>query len=234
MMADEPVGRLVLASTAGRIGSGTEAPPGRVDVFQLHLIHANAEMVQLGQFLHPRERLDLNILPSDSYQFVGCAVADYLTHYGFGQIAEGFPRIAHIEEILPGVFDTILDDPLHERCIQVTGDHGFFFGLILADLDRIRQIARGGEPKLKFQLAPSRQNGYPGSSVQALKRLIRWRGDLASKLTKQDRSVHVVMTASATQFVTPLTLQTLSRHPVTTNILRRKDELASGAYRACR
>jgi phosphopantothenoylcysteine synthetase/decarboxylase len=70
--------------------------------------------------------------------------------------------------------------------------------------------------------------------VQALKRLIRCRGDLASKLTKQDRSVHVVMTASATQFVTPLTLQTLSRHPVTANILRRKDELASGAYRACR
>jgi len=53
--------------------------------------------------------------------------------------------------------------------------------------------------------------------------------DMASKLTKQDRSVHVVMTAGATQFVTPLTLQTLSRHPVTTNILRRKDELASGA-----
>jgi len=149
MMADEPVGRLVLASSAGRIGSGTEAPPGRVDVFQLHLIHANAEMVQLGQFLHPRERLDLNILPSDSYQFVRCAVADYLTHYGFG----------HIEEILPGVFDTILDYPLHERCIQVTGDHGFFFVLILVDLDRIRQIARGGEPKLNFQLAPSRQNG---------------------------------------------------------------------------
>jgi phosphopantothenoylcysteine decarboxylase/phosphopantothenoylcysteine decarboxylase/phosphopantothenate--cysteine ligase len=56
--------------------------------------------------------------------------------------------------------------------------------------------------------------------------------DIASKLTKQNRSVHVVMTAGATQFVTPLTLQTLSRHPVTTNILRRKDELASGAYRS--
>src|ERR1700724_3510850 len=46
--------------------------------------------------------------------------------------------------------------------------------------------------------------------------------DLASKLTKQDRSVHVVMTAGATQFITPLTLQTLSRHPVTTNIFDEK------------
>jgi hypothetical protein len=42
-----------------------------------------------------------------------------------------------------------------QHILQVTGDHGFFSALILADLDRIRQIARGGEPKLKFQLAPS-------------------------------------------------------------------------------
>jgi phosphopantothenoylcysteine decarboxylase len=46
--------------------------------------------------------------------------------------------------------------------------------------------------------------------------------DIASKLTKQDRSVHVVMTAGATQFITPLTLQTLSRHPVTINIFDEK------------
>jgi phosphopantothenoylcysteine decarboxylase len=46
--------------------------------------------------------------------------------------------------------------------------------------------------------------------------------DIASKLTKHDRSVHVVMTAGAIQFITPLTLQTLSRHPVTTNIFDEK------------
>jgi phosphopantothenoylcysteine decarboxylase len=46
--------------------------------------------------------------------------------------------------------------------------------------------------------------------------------DIASKLTKQDHSVHVVMTAGATHFITPLTLQTLSRHPVTTNIFEEK------------
>ncbi len=46
--------------------------------------------------------------------------------------------------------------------------------------------------------------------------------DIASKLTKQDREVHVVMTAGATQFITPLTMQTLSRHPVTTNIFDEK------------
>src|ERR1700722_4359243 len=46
--------------------------------------------------------------------------------------------------------------------------------------------------------------------------------DIASRLTKQNHSVHVVMTAGATQFITPLTLQTLSRHPVTTNIFDEK------------
>jgi phosphopantothenoylcysteine decarboxylase len=42
--------------------------------------------------------------------------------------------------------------------------------------------------------------------------------DLTSKLTKQNCSVHVVMTSGAIQFITPLTLQTLSRHPVTTSV----------------
>ncbi|PWT78319.1 MAG: phosphopantothenoylcysteine decarboxylase [Acidobacteria bacterium] len=46
--------------------------------------------------------------------------------------------------------------------------------------------------------------------------------DLASKLTKQDCSVHVVMTSGATQFVTPLTLQTLSRRPVTISVFDEK------------
>jgi phosphopantothenoylcysteine decarboxylase len=52
--------------------------------------------------------------------------------------------------------------------------------------------------------------------------------DIASKLTKQNYSVHVVMTAGATQFITPLTLQTLSRHPVTTNIFDEKSSWQPG------
>jgi len=38
--------------------------------------------------------------------------------------------------------------------------------------------------------------------------------DLVSKLVKRGHEVHVVMTASARRFITPLTLQTLSRNPV--------------------
>jgi len=42
--------------------------------------------------------------------------------------------------------------------------------------------------------------------------------DLASQLTKQGCAVHVVMTADAQRFVTPLPFKTLSRHPVITDL----------------
>ena len=38
--------------------------------------------------------------------------------------------------------------------------------------------------------------------------------DLASQLVKQGHEVHAVMTRAATEFITPLTLQTLTRNPV--------------------
>lgn len=42
--------------------------------------------------------------------------------------------------------------------------------------------------------------------------------ELTSLLTKQDCDVHVVMTADALHFITPLPFKTLSRNPVVTNL----------------
>lgn len=42
--------------------------------------------------------------------------------------------------------------------------------------------------------------------------------DIAGKLRKAGCSVHCVMTKDAGQFITPLTLQTISRHPVMTDL----------------
>src|SRR6266700_2785524 len=42
--------------------------------------------------------------------------------------------------------------------------------------------------------------------------------DLASQLTKQNCDVHVVMTADALKFITPLPFKTLSRNPVVTDL----------------
>jgi phosphopantothenoylcysteine decarboxylase len=52
--------------------------------------------------------------------------------------------------------------------------------------------------------------------------------DLTSRLIKSDCEVCVIMTAHATEFVTPLTFQTLSRHPVTTGIFDEKQSWHPG------
>ncbi len=42
--------------------------------------------------------------------------------------------------------------------------------------------------------------------------------EISSQLTKQNCKVHVVMTADALRFITPLPFKTLSRHPVVTDL----------------
>ena len=52
--------------------------------------------------------------------------------------------------------------------------------------------------------------------------------DLASGLTKRGHDVHCVMTADATEFITPLTLQVLSKHPVTSGLYDEKQSWHPG------
>jgi phosphopantothenoylcysteine decarboxylase/phosphopantothenate--cysteine ligase len=52
--------------------------------------------------------------------------------------------------------------------------------------------------------------------------------ELTSRLTQADRNVTVVMTKHATEFVAPLTFQTLSRNPVTTGIFDEKESWHPG------
>src|SRR2546430_15690489 len=47
--------------------------------------------------------------------------------------------------------------------------------------------------------------------------------ELASLLVKQNRNVFLVMTTDATEFITPLTLQKLSKNPVMTNFFVEKE-----------
>jgi phosphopantothenoylcysteine decarboxylase len=47
--------------------------------------------------------------------------------------------------------------------------------------------------------------------------------ELASLLVKQDHEVFVVMTHDATEFISPLTLQTLSKNPVITSFFDEKE-----------
>lgn len=52
--------------------------------------------------------------------------------------------------------------------------------------------------------------------------------DIASRLTQAGHSIHVVMTRSATEFITPLTFQTVSRNPVTTGVFDEKESWHPG------
>lgn len=52
--------------------------------------------------------------------------------------------------------------------------------------------------------------------------------DLASQLIKQGHEVHVVMTRAATEFITPLTLQTLTRQPVIVSLEDEKQSWKPG------
>ncbi len=52
--------------------------------------------------------------------------------------------------------------------------------------------------------------------------------ELASLLVKQGHEVFVVMTNDATEFITPLTLQTLSKNPVTTSFYDEKESWRPG------
>ncbi len=52
--------------------------------------------------------------------------------------------------------------------------------------------------------------------------------DLASQLVKTGHEVHAVMTKSACEFITPLTLQTLTRHPVLVSLEDEKNSWKPG------
>ncbi len=54
--------------------------------------------------------------------------------------------------------------------------------------------------------------------------------DLASRLRQLGANVHVVMTPNAKEFITPLTLKTITRNPVHCEQFQ-DDRMASGAYR---
>lgn len=52
--------------------------------------------------------------------------------------------------------------------------------------------------------------------------------ELASRLGKEDHEVHVVMTRAATEFITPLTFQVLTRNPVLVSLEDEKQSWKPG------
>jgi phosphopantothenoylcysteine decarboxylase len=86
------------------------------------------------------------------------------------------------------------------------------------------QIEKPGLGKV-VSLRPDQQTIVLGvtGSIAAYKS-----AELASLLVKQGHDVFVVMTRDAAEFITPLTLQTLSKNPVTTSFFDEKENWRPG------
>src|SRR5438128_9881952 len=89
-------------------------------------------------------------------------------------------------------------------------------------MTRYFPLPMAANPKSKTRNQKSVVLGVTGS-IAAYKS-----AELASLLLKQHHSVFVVMTADATEFITPLTLQTLSKNPVMTSFFDEKENWRPG------
>src|SRR3954468_20046963 len=80
-------------------------------------------------------------------------------------------------------------------------------------------------PRKVVNLRPGRKTIVLGvtGSIAAYKS-----AELASLLAKKGHEIFVVMTQDATEFITPLTLQTLSKNPVTTSFYDEKENWRPG------
>src|SRR3954463_3346551 len=80
-------------------------------------------------------------------------------------------------------------------------------------------------PRKVVRIAPGKKSIVLGvtGSIAAYKS-----AELTSLLVKQGHDVFVVMTQDATEFISPLTLQTLSKNPVTTNFYDEKESWRPG------
>ena len=87
---------------------------------------------------------------------------------------------------------------------------------------KVRRAEAAKEPVIRKSGAKCVVLGVTGS-IAAYKS-----AELASLFVKQGHSVTVVMTKDATEFITPLTLQTLSKNPVTTSFYDEKESWRPG------
>src|SRR5256885_16678378 len=87
-----------------------------------------------------------------------------------------------------------------------------------------RRVDKTGARKV-VRIAPGKKTIVLGitGSIAAYKS-----AELASLLVKQGHDIFVVMTNDATEFISPLTLQTLSKNPLTTNFYDEKESWRPG------
>src|SRR5260370_29614982 len=101
-------------------------------------------LIPIAYLVESAFRFDL--LSADGNHLVHGAIADHFPHYGFGNIAEGSPRLPNVEKVFGGIRDAVLNHPFHQCRVQVTGYHLRFPLCVARSLIRIGG-AWGPEPE---------------------------------------------------------------------------------------
>jgi hypothetical protein len=97
---------------------------------------------------------------ADGDHLVHAVVADHVPHRRFRHVAEGLGHVPDVEEIGLGIPDPELHDPLHDRDVQVAGQHQ----RLCLGLGRLGELGphagpRGAEAELHLELALDRHFG---------------------------------------------------------------------------
>ncbi len=131
----------------------------RVDVDQLNAFRGNSHVERADNLTQAFEGFDADFGTADGEYLIHGAVADDFADHTFGEVAQCWARVAELEEILIGVGDAVLQDPLDLGGIEVASDHVAFFFRLGANLVRVGHITRAAEAELELQLAVDGNDG---------------------------------------------------------------------------
>jgi hypothetical protein len=122
------------------------------------LLDVDPGPVAVAQRLELVLGLDLDRLAPDGQNLAHAVVAHDLAHAALRHVPQGIAHGSHVENVLVGVGDAVLNDPFHVGDVQVTREHA---RLAIGHLGRIFVLGldggpMGAEAELLLQLALDR------------------------------------------------------------------------------
>jgi len=127
-----------------------------IDVLQDDLVDHDAGLVAVAQLLQLDLDLVLDLQPADGDDLVHRSVTHHRPHHGLVHVAEGLGDISDLEEVLVGIRDAVLSDPLDDGHIEIAGEHQRLTFEIAVSIPGAHPGLDGLESELLFELALDR------------------------------------------------------------------------------
>jgi hypothetical protein len=87
------------------------------------LLEVNPDPVFVTERLQSLLGLGGDPLATDGENFVHAVIAHDLPHRGLGHVPECLVHVPDVEKVVVGVLDLVLNDPFHQRHVEVSGQH---------------------------------------------------------------------------------------------------------------